>query len=324
MNIRRFIVSIVLLCGFFLGLYTWNQKTDYLDTLSAHLGLESAGVVLRVKSLVVNSIVSIVETERDINALRSENEALRAEIQNFYAKVNILEEGQRELERLRDLLLLSERQEWEAVASSILAWRIGSNDFLESVMLSNGYFNGAAVGTPVVSHKGLVGRVFRAGPYTSTTLLLTDPGSHVAVRSSDSRVAGIVQGGGAQRNLSLLFVKYGSTIKVGEYLFTSGLDRTYPKGIPVGRVVKVQRGSNMMLDVEVEPSIDFANLEEVLLLQNPYDYIDTSSSVYSPRPETSYLPAEQYADDNPHNVEKEQVYKEHIQGISTDSSTYTQ
>ena len=54
---------------------------------------------------------------------------------------------------------------------------------------------------------------------------------------------------------------------VGDLVVTSGLDRIYPKGLVVGRVRSVSRGTGLFKDILVEPSARFDQAEEVLVVE---------------------------------------------------------
>ena len=50
---------------------------------------------------------------------------------------------------------------------------------------------------------------------------------------------------------------------------TSGVDGVYPKGFPIGRVEKSERGSGLYRQITVRPLVDFSGLEEVLVVLVP-------------------------------------------------------
>lgn len=293
MSTRRIIVSLVMLFLVFLGIYTWNQRTGKLDTLSANLGLEVTGGVLRVANSFMTSVSDVWDNYIYLTIVKQENVVLKAEIDRLNQQINRTNENTSELKRLRTLIALEPTPTWASIGVRILAWRVGSNDFFDSVMLSKGYSNGAKSGTPVVSPRGLVGRILKSGPYTSIALLITDPSSSVAVLTSKGRVSGILQGDGNKSTLVMRYVKQNAQIEVGETLVTSGLDLIYPKGIPVARVLSVALGTNSMLDVVAEPMIFGENVEEVLLLQNPRQKIlSEGHSLYSPRSLDTFNPTQ--------------------------------
>ena len=113
----------------------------------------------------------------------------------------------RELARLRELLQLPVDDSWTPVGARVLAAHLGPNSMLDSITINRGYATGASPGTPIVTHKGLVGRVLRASPHTSTALLLTNPGSRIAVFSQESRSPGVLTGEGATKPLAVRYMQ---------------------------------------------------------------------------------------------------------------------
>lgn len=291
MNARRLIVITVLLFLFFLGIYTWNERTGKFDVISTNVGIEVTGFVLRSIMAVQTAFTDTWDNYINLVGVKEENDRLKNELFKVKQELALAKEEKAELDRLRKLVSIDYLTEWKSVGTRILAWRLGANDFFESFVLSKGFFSGAKVGTPIINADGLVGRVLKAGPYTSIALLLTDSGSSVSVISEKGRVSGILQGNGHNQLLSMRFVKQNEEIKPGERIITSGLDLSFPKGIPVGEVVSVEYGSNSMLDIQVKPLVVFDKLEEVLLLQNPFEHIlPEGSPVYSPRPNQIFAP----------------------------------
>lgn len=273
----------------FLGIYTWNQRTGHWDRLCASVGLEFSGGVMRTLRSVDDTLQNFWENYIDLREVKEQNSVLRSKIRSLEKQLSACSEEKAELLRLRQLLHMEYGPSWPARASQVLSWRIGPNSALNTIMLACGYLNGAAPGTPVTSWQGLVGRVLKAGPSTSTVLLLTDTGSRVSVITSEGRIHGILAGGGPGLPLELRFVKQNSPVQIGELLVTSGVDASYPKGIPVARVTAISTGAasrsgNSVLEIQAEPLVDFHQLEEVLLLQRPAGAIaPESDAVYSRR-----------------------------------------
>ena len=286
---RRIILLIICTLLMFLGIYTWNQRTGQLDRLSASVGLEFTGGIMRALTTVEDTVTGIWESYVDLRDVRRENDELKARMRVLEQRLAGTREDAAELERLRRLMHLEYPASWQARASRVLAWRMGPGAALSTVMLSSGYMNGAAPGTPVTSWEGVVGRVLKAGPSTSVALLLTDTGSRVAVITSEGRVQGILAGGGPGLPLELRFVRQNAPVRVGELLVTSGVDSCFPKGIPVARVTAISTGGASrsgasVLEIQAEPLVDFLRLEEVFLLQRPADSITPETdAVYTRR-----------------------------------------
>jgi len=290
-NARRVIVLAIFSFLLFLVIYTWNERTGKWDALGANVGLEVTGGVLRVVMSTHEGVTSAWGNYWDLVDVRQENKQIKRELNILQLELAKAKEGQNELHRLRELFAFQHPPEWQTVGARLLAWRLGSNDFLDSFVVSKGFFNGAKPGFPIIVPSGLMGRVLKAGPYTSIALLITDQGSSVAVVTSEKRVPGIIQGEGAENLLSMRFVKQNETVQVGEILVTSGMDLSYPKGIPVARVVSVEFGADAMLNIKAEPLVVFEKNEEVLLLQNPFEnLLPQGSPVYSPQLNQLFAP----------------------------------
>ena len=286
---RRFFLIIVCALMLFLGIYTWNQRTGQWDRLCASMGLEFAGGVMRGLNAVEDSITGFWESYVDLREVKERNDVLEQKVRELEKSLADTSEELAELSRLRRFLHLDYPVAWPAVASRVLAHRMGPNAALETVMLSSGYMSGAAAGTPVVSWQGVAGRVLKAGPGTSVALLLTDTGSRISVVTSEGRVQGILAGGGPGNPLELRFVRQNAPVRVGEILVTSGVDAVYPKGIPVARITAVSRegssrSGSSLLEIQAEPLADLQHMEEVFLLQRPADAVAPGSdAVYTRR-----------------------------------------
>ncbi len=268
MTLRRILVLAIVLLFFFLGMYTWNQRTGVMDKVATHVGLELVGGVLKPIIEIHSNITDIWENYFDLVGVREENVRLKVDILAMQSQLIAAGEHKAELQRLRALLSLPPDRSWRPVGARILAGRLGPNSVLETVILSRGYATGAAPGTPLMTNLGLVGRVLRASAHTSTALLLSDQGSRVAVFSQESRTAGILTGQGGRRDLEVRFVGHNAKIKNGELLVTSGLDGVYPKGLPVAIVTQVSvSGHTPFLQVEAKALVNPEHLEEVLLLE---------------------------------------------------------
>jgi rod shape-determining protein MreC len=270
MNSRRLFFIPVILLFLFLGLFTWNQRTGHLDALTVNLGLEATGAALKPVVWLFDKAHGLYRRYVDLVGVREENDVLKAEMERIRGELATFAENMAELHRLRALLSLPDAELLKPLGARVIAGRIGPNAVLESVTISRGYLSGGAPGTPVITNLGVVGRVLRASANTSTVLLLTDPGSRIAVLSQESRTPGILAGRSTRLPMEMRFVTRNYTVHPGEILITSGLDGAYPKGIPVARVLSVAPSDfSQFQNILAEPLTDIERIEEVLLLEHP-------------------------------------------------------
>ena len=253
----------------YLGLFTWNARTGYLDTIAERTGLEIVFYVLSPVIWVKDRAATAWNDYVALVGVAEENTRLREELRRAHSQATFSIEERAELKRLRELLLLDALYDRPAFAARIIAKRFGPQAVLKTFTVNKGYLDGAIVGTPVVTQSGVVGRVLRTAPHASTVLMITDPSFRLAVISQDSRTPGILTGStGSGRRLEVTYVAQNANLNVGETLITAGVDGIFPKGIPVGVVTQVTPGNETLFQlVHAHPVVNLEALEEVLLLQ---------------------------------------------------------
>ena len=175
-----------------------------------------------------------------------------------------------ETERLRELLGLREILPLDTVVAEVVA-RDGL-PWYRTITIDKGSDDGLALESPVISPTGVVGRIIALGPRAAKVQLLQDRDSGAGVLIERSRVAGVVSGqvGFTDTGSSDLVMKYVrdlADVVPGDVVVTSGQDRVYPKGLVVGRVRSVGKGSGLFKEILVEPSGRFDQVEEVLVVK---------------------------------------------------------
>lgn len=211
-----------------------------------------------------------------------ENRRLAARVRELETELQLRAHRAQEADRLRELLVLREVVPMDTVAARVVG-RDGVPWF-RTLTIDRGEADGVTLDAPVMSPTGVVGRVFAVGLRAARVQLLLDRDSGAGVLVERSRVPGVVSGqvSGPEafaEDLVLKYVPERADVAVGDVVVTSGLDRIYPKGLVVGRVRSVGRGSGLFRDIRVEPSARFDRLEEVLVVRRPPEPLETPRSV---------------------------------------------
>ena len=140
-----------------------------------------------------------------------------------------------------------------------------------SAVLSAGAAQGVGPGDAVVTSDGLVGRIGEVYATHSRVVLLTDPNAAVGCEVESTGVLGVLRFSSSPRpRLVLTMVPFADTVRVGQQVLTSGLSRRYPRGIPVGRVVRLgtaERG--LTQEIEVAPAARLTRLRYVFIIPGP-------------------------------------------------------
>ena len=146
---------------------------------------------------------------------------------------------QQENQRLRGLLEMRERTATPSVAAEILY--AARDPFSRKVMIGQGQLDGIEAGRPVADHVGIIGQVTRVYPWLSEVTLITDKGQLVPVLNVRTGQRAVMAGTGDEGRLELRFIPLTADFQTGDQLVTSGIDGTYPPGLPVAEVTQVQR-----------------------------------------------------------------------------------
>ena len=151
-----------------------------------------------------------------------------------------LEQLELENRHLRELLDLRQRMGTPAVAAEVL-YEAG-DPFTRKMVLDKGALSGVVQGSPVMDEQGILGQITRVHPLVSEITLVTDREHSIPVLNTRTGARGVAFGesGGAPL-LELRYMATNADIEVGDVLTTSGVDGVYPPGIPVAKVVKVER-----------------------------------------------------------------------------------
>lgn len=203
-----------------------------------------------------NGYVALIGMER-------QNRELLAEVDSLAARAAAGEEARQEVDRLRALLDLREQTEYPSQAARVISRGAGKTPMI--LLLDRGERQGIALQQPVVTPRGVVGKVIESAPGVSKVQTILDPNAGVAALIQRTRVQGVLVGEG-DGLCRLEFVSRLSNVEVGDVVVTSGLDQIHPKGTILGVVTSLGEGEGLTRMVEVTPEIDFMRLEEVLVL----------------------------------------------------------
>jgi rod shape-determining protein MreC len=204
-------------------------------------------------------------TYRDWKNVRAENRRLRDETQRLRVEALRVTETDAENQRLRRLLTLKESLPLETMAGEIIAREWGG--WVRSLTINRGRGDAVSRLTAVIAPDGLVGRIVDVRAGSSVVQVLTDPASTVGAHVVRTRTPGIIEGEPRGTLRFKYMARDGSGIQVGDVVVTSGLGGLFPGGIPIGRVRAIDdRGAALFSYAQVTPAVDFARIDEVLLL----------------------------------------------------------
>ncbi|MEA2499584.1 MAG: rod shape-determining protein MreC [Actinomycetota bacterium] len=203
----------------------------------------------------------------DLASLREDNNRLTVEVAEMESRIRQADSLLSENAELRDELNLTgpwfagERRVAEVIGDA-------PGNYRWAVIIDRGASDGIKDDMAVVNADGLVGKIIRVDAHQATVLLLVDPKLGAAATTEDIGRSGVTSGNGEGEDLSLEYLGQGTEIDVGDDIVTSSYNKgTYPPGIPIGIVSAI--GGDLRageLDIEIEPYVDFTNLQVLSVL----------------------------------------------------------
>lgn len=177
-----------------------------------------------------------------------------------------LEQIQAENTRLRALLGLRERLSVRAAAAEVLY--DAADPYSRKVIIDRGQAQGVALGAPVIDEAGVVGQVTRVYPLTAEVTLLNDKDAAIPVLNVRTEQRGAAFGHPSDGGMELRFMAGNADVQPGDLLQTSGMDGIYPPGLPVARVLRVdRRADSAFAKIVLRPLARLDSARHVLVLE---------------------------------------------------------
>ena len=195
------------------------------------------------------------EKENEVNGLLADN-----------ARLKSLEE---ENEILRQYLKFSKEEKKPFILASII-FRGGfaSNNLEKNIIINKGSVNGVKEGAAVLDDHGvIIGKVTQIKNNLSEVCLITGAECKIAAKlQNNDKTAGIIKGEYGL-TIKMEFIPQTAEVKEGDIIATSGLEQSIPRGLVIGKVIKVDKESNeLWQSAIIEPLVDLDNLSIVAVL----------------------------------------------------------
>lgn len=248
------------------GVSRWSGKSEHISPAKSFFITNMAIIQQSVTSVnhelsgLYNNYLANIEASKENKSLLNKVAQLENQIFEF-------EELVKENKRLKKLLQFGKKQVKRPILSQIVGWN--SSSHFKVLRINKGFKDGIRLQSSVVTSKGLVGYIYRLTDHFADVLTILDANNKVDAIVARSRSHGILEG----YEQGKILMKYVSNIEpviLNDMVLTSGLGNLYPKGVRIGRISKIERESySVTQHIEITPSVDFGNLEEVIVLIFP-------------------------------------------------------
>lgn len=253
---------------------------------SLMLAFSSGGFVMNLKQVgfsiissaekgvhfVADGVVNTVNSVSELRKLKKEYNELVLKLENYEKMQRSNADITKENERLKEQLGFSISMDEKNIPAQIIS-RDLDNAF-SYLTIDKGSVNGIKKNMPVVAfqngNQGFVGKVIQVGTFTSQIMPVYNVKNIVSVRIQNTRDLGLVSGLGSQNQPLLLQhirKRVMNELSYGDIVVTSGENDNYMRDIPVGTITKITAlDYNSSLNIELTPIIDFARLENVIVV----------------------------------------------------------
>jgi rod shape-determining protein MreC len=194
--------------------------------------------------------------------VREDNKRMKTELDRVKMENQYLRTELATADRARSLAIFQKQSPSKTIAAQVIGNTTGVG--AKVVIVDRGTASGVEKGMAVITPDGIVGKVTSAFPTASYVLLVTDQTFAAGVMSQKNRVRGTLKGQGNSTAI-VDYVQNEEKLEQGEWFFTSGDDRIFPKGLPVGQATVVRPGKSRK-EIYVSPSGLQNGLEEVLIV----------------------------------------------------------
>ncbi len=262
---RNLIVLAAILFAQIVGLaIQWKSPTQEGDTrlirvwaVSAITPFEKA--LVNTQGFIRNAWLNYVY----LRGVRRENRELRAELDRMKLQQVRLQEDADMARRVQSLLAFKEQYIDSTVAAQVIG--TSGTDQSRALYIDKGSNDGLRPDMAVITPNGIVGKIEQVFPDSAQVLPINDQLSGVGVALKTTRLQGILRGA-ANGTTTVQYIMADERVVPGDEVLTSGGDRIFPKGLPVGKVVDVSTGKDLFLSIRVQPAAHLDRLEDVLVV----------------------------------------------------------
>jgi rod shape-determining protein MreC len=214
---------------------------------------------------VIGTIQSGFSIIPNVFELEKENKTLRETNINLSKELSLLKEAKFENLRLNSMLEFKTRTNYRIVTGKIIGKTLIQTR--NNITINIGENDSVKMGMPVITDKGLVGKIVAVSGNYSIAQIILNKDLRVSAKDQRSRVDGIISWDGEQNKIQLKNVSKSADVLVGDVIMTSEYSNSFPSGVPIGYVTAVGTIDNLFKKVDIEPFVNFETLEEVFVLK---------------------------------------------------------
>ena len=262
-----FLILLILISGTMLSFSSGGFVLNFKK-----IGFSVISSIEKGSSYVVNGVKSGFSAVKELRQLKKEYNELVVKLENYEQMQRSNADIRKENERLKEQLDFATSLVEKNIPSQIISRNL--DNAYSYITIDKGSVHGIKKNMPVLAfqngNKGLVGKIIQVGTFTSQVIPIYKIANIVKASIQNSRDLGLVKGLGSQDQplvLEYIRKRVVDELSFGDVIVTSGENNNYMKDIPIGTISKITvLDYNSSLKIELTPIIDFARLENVVVV----------------------------------------------------------
>ena len=256
---KKFAIVLLFISAFVLMLL--NKTETLIVEKTSSVATDMVSPLVDVLVVPARAVAGVYDYFRELKEVYKDNQTLREEnkkLLDLYDKTRVLEV---ENKLLSNLLNYVAPPEAKYITARVIAEE--GDAFSHSLIAYTG--GNVKKGQVALSERGVIGRVDQVGQMYSKIILITDINSKIPVMVERTRVRGILSGDNTPQP-KMVFIPLDAELNVGDRIVTSGVAGVFPSGLPVGKIVSVEKNN-----VKVKPFNNLDRLEYVRIVDYGLD-----------------------------------------------------
>lgn len=269
---KYIIIIVVILIILSLALYVKTLKEDRKLNMVESLIKDSVIFVEKIILTPFNYVGNLIDDFSELRNVQEENDKLKTSIERVDAIETENIELRREIEALKKELSIDYvLTDYDYLNATVISRNIGY--WYNTLTIDKGTNNGISDGMVVVNSTGLIGKIIKTTTFTSEVRLITTSDTNnkisVSISNGNGKINGLINRYDYENNfLEVEGISNTEEVKVGDYVYTSGLGGVFPSGILIGTVESITTDEyDLAKIINVKPSTDFNDINYVAILK---------------------------------------------------------
>ena len=269
---KYIIIIVVILIILSLALYVKTLKEDRKLNMVESLIKDSVIFVEKIILTPFNYVGNLIDDFSELRNVQEENDKLKTSIERVDAIETENIELRREIEALKKELSIDYvLTDYDYLNTTVISRNIGY--WYNTLTIDKGTNNGISEGMVVVNSTGLIGKIIKTTTFTSEVRLITTSDTNnkisVSISNGNGKINGLINRYDYENNfLEVEGISNTEEVKVGDYVYTSGLGGVFPSGILIGTVESITTDEyDLAKIINVKPSTDFNDINYVSILK---------------------------------------------------------